>query len=74
MYEKGVTKSMNATQLMLAMLQDNDDNDLLFSTWWKQSFSFGLTRTSTAQMFPDDDGNDDNDNDDDDAMYVEKEM
>ena len=21
-------------------------------TWWKQSFSLGLTRTRTAQMFP----------------------
>ena len=39
-------------------------------TWWKQSFSLGLTRTSTAQMFPDDDyddddGDDDNNNEDD---------
>ena len=40
-------------------LQDNEDNDLFIGTWWKQSFSLGLTRTSTAQMFPDDDYDDD---------------
>ena len=56
---------MNATQ---PAFKDNDD--LFIGTWWKQSFSLGLTRTSTAQMFPDDDyddddGDDDNNNEDD---------
>ena len=27
-------------------------DDFLNVTWWKQSLSLGLTRTSTAQMFP----------------------
>ena len=27
-------------------------DDFLNPTWWKQSLSLGLTRTSTAQMFP----------------------
>ena len=50
----------NGWLLVQPALQDNEDNDLFIGTWWKQSFSLGLTRTSTAQMFPDDDNaNDD---------------
>ena len=51
----------NSWLLVQPALQDNEDNDHIFiGTWWKQSFSLGLTRTSTAQMFPDDDNaNDD---------------